>query len=180
MSYFKRYWTFYASKLFQLFPKNLIVIFGGQNWLIPYIVLSSMYFRYFFIIYPWEKNGAKLHYRIKDLITPITDRVQVNFVFAYCTMMLTNHIADFKCSAVFFKIVVAFSCHIVTQLNPIYTRVACFMQSLVGSREKDFLIFINKLLSLFEKECAPLFEQTWNPFTQGCFMQSLVEIAQWF
>ena len=39
MSYFKRYWTFYTSKLFQHFPKNLIVISGGQNWLIPYIVL---------------------------------------------------------------------------------------------------------------------------------------------
>ena len=37
MSYFKRYWTFYTSKLFQIFPKNLIVILGGQNWLIPYI-----------------------------------------------------------------------------------------------------------------------------------------------
>ena len=80
-------------------------------------------------------------------------------------MMLTNHIADFKRSAVFLKIVVAFSCHIVTQLNPIYTRVACFMQSLVEIgpvvlEKKIFLIFINKLLSLFEKGCAPLFEQT--------------------
>ena len=42
MSYFKRYWTFYTSKLFQLFPKNLIVILGGQNWLIPYIVLCLL------------------------------------------------------------------------------------------------------------------------------------------
>ena len=25
----------------QLFPKNLKVIFGGQNWFIPYIVLYS-------------------------------------------------------------------------------------------------------------------------------------------
>ena len=37
-SYFKRYCTFCTSKLNQLFSKNLIVIFGGQNWLIPYIV----------------------------------------------------------------------------------------------------------------------------------------------
>ena len=44
MSYFKRYWTFFTSKLFQLFPKNLIVIFGGQNWLTPYIVLYSLPF----------------------------------------------------------------------------------------------------------------------------------------
>ena len=38
VSYFKMYCTFYTSKLFQLFPKNLIVIFRGQNWLIPFIV----------------------------------------------------------------------------------------------------------------------------------------------
>ena len=42
VSYFKRYCTFYTSKLFQLFSKNLIVIFGGQNWLIPYIVLCPV------------------------------------------------------------------------------------------------------------------------------------------
>ena len=39
LSYFKRYCTFNTSKLFQIFPKNLIVNFGGQIWLIPYIVL---------------------------------------------------------------------------------------------------------------------------------------------
>ena len=48
MSYFKRYWTFYTSKLFQLFPKNLKVIFGGQNWLIPYIVLLGTFAPSFF------------------------------------------------------------------------------------------------------------------------------------
>ena len=47
MPYFKRYCTLYTSKLFQLFHKNLIVNFWGQNWLIPYIVLSSMYYPYF-------------------------------------------------------------------------------------------------------------------------------------
>ena len=42
MSYFKRFCTFYTSKLFQLLPKNWIVILGGENWLIPYIVLNKI------------------------------------------------------------------------------------------------------------------------------------------
>ena len=48
MSYFKMYCTLYTSKLFQLFPKNLKVIFGGQNWLIPYIVLLGTFAPSFF------------------------------------------------------------------------------------------------------------------------------------
>ena len=50
-----------------------------------------------------------------------------------------------------------------------------------GSGEKDFQI----LLTIFRyfvtfslrKEQGPLFEQTWIPFTQGCFEPSLVEIS---
>ena len=32
------------------------------------------------------------------------------------------------------------------------------------------------LLSLLKKKNGPTFEQTWSPFTQGCFVPNLVEI----
>ena len=45
MSYSKRYCTFYTSKLFQLFPKNLIAIFGGPK--LAYTLYSPLTFQEF-------------------------------------------------------------------------------------------------------------------------------------
>ena len=53
-----------------------------------------------------------------------------------------------------------------------------------GSGEKIYTaingFFTISLLSRFEKMHGPLFEQTWNPFTQECLVWSLVEICPVF
>ena len=48
--------------------------------------------------------------------------------------------------------------------------------------EKKFLNFVNVFLLFlyhlpFRKKVAPSFEETWIPFTQGCFVPSFVEIG---
>ena len=43
-------------------------------------------------------------------------------------------------------------------------------------RERYF-IFVISLLSPSRKRCGPLFQETWVPFTQGCFVPSIVEIG---
>ena len=51
----------------------------------------------------------------------------------------------------------------------------------IGSWEEDFLIssmYFRYLVIIFlGKWLGPSFEQTWIPFTQGCFVPSLVEIG---
>ena len=63
MSYFKRYCTFHTFKLFQLFPKNLILIFGGQNWLIPYILFNGI--QYMYTIGPGNNNSLPVSVNIR-------------------------------------------------------------------------------------------------------------------
>ena len=46
-----------------------------------------------------------------------------------------------------------------------------------GSMKKIFKRFPISLLSQLRKSLDPLFEQTWIPFTLGCFMSSLVKIG---
>ena len=72
-------------------------------------------------------------------------------------------------------------------LNPIHPRILCAKFGwdwLSGSREEDFLNFVN-VFSLFrnylplEKDGALHLNElaNLNPFTQGCFVPSLVEIG---
>ena len=46
--------------------------------------------------------------------------------------------------------------------------------------EKNFFKFCNVLLSTLWIGRGPLYEQTWIPVTQECFLPSLVKLAQWF
>ena len=46
--------------------------------------------------------------------------------------------------------------------------------------EKNFFKFCNALLSTLWIGRGPLYEQTWIPVTQECFLPSLVKLAQWF
>ena len=69
-------------------------------------------------------------------------------------------------------------------LNPLHPRMlrARFGWNwLSGSREKDCLIssvyFRYFTIISPQKRTSPSFEQTWIPFTQGCFLESLVEIG---
>ena len=61
----------------------------------------------------WLKSDLYLRYHIEDLITPLTESVQANFiwyfVFAYYVMILTNQIAYLKRIAVFLKMTKSFS-----------------------------------------------------------------------
>ena len=71
---------------------------------------------------------------------------------------------------------------ICTNLNLLHQRMLCAKYGwnwLGGSWEKDFkiLYFRYDELSPLGKEWSPLFEQTWIPLTQGCFVQSLVKIG---
>ena len=43
-------------------------------------------------------------------------------------------------------------------------------------RERYF-IFVISLLSPSRKRCGPLFQETWVPITQGCFVPSILEIG---
>ena len=72
-----------------------------------------------------------------------------------------------------------------TNLNPFNTRILCAMFGWnwhIGSGE-DFLNFVNVLfLAIFlthygKWQQSFSFDWTWYPFTQGCFVQSLVEIG---
>ena len=71
-----------------------------------------------------------------------------------------------------------------TKLNPLHPRMLCAKigwNKLNGSGEEEFYfvnvfsVFCNYLP--FEKRRGPLFEQNWIPFTEGCFVPSLVEIG---
>ena len=73
-----------------------------------------------------------------------------------------------------------------TNLNPLYPRMLCAKFGwnwLSGSGEEDFLNFVNlfllflNYLPLEKGGGGPSFEQTWIPFTQGCFVPTLVEIG---
>ena len=71
-----------------------------------------------------------------------------------------------------------------TNLNPIHSRMLCAKFGwnwLSGYGEEDFLIlsmyFHYFVIISPSKRVGPSFEQTWIPFTQGCFVPSLVEIG---
>ena len=75
-----------------------------------------------------------------------------------------------------------------TNLNPLHPRMLCAKfdwKWVGGSGEEDFSNIVN-VFSLFRNYFpfgigwGPSFEQTWIPFTQGCYVPSLVELAQWF
>ena len=65
-------------------------------------------------------------------------------------------------------------------LNSLYSRKCLFDWFWPSGSEKIFefrrYIFAISLLSPIGKGLGPSFEQTWIPFTQGCFVPSLVEI----
>ena len=70
-------------------------------------------------------------------------------------------------------------------LNPLHPGcfVSCFFQICPLVLEKNILtitIFTISLFSPLRNGRGPLFEQTWLPLTQGCFVPSLVELAHWF
>ena len=63
-------------------------------------------------------------------------------------------------------------------MKPLYRRMLCaqFVLS-IGSSEQDFKISTMFLCNfLIGEGWRHLFEQTWVPFTRGCFVQSLVKI----
>ena len=62
-----------------------------------------------------------------------------------------------------------------TNLNSLHPRMLCLVDiGLVVLETKIFNNFVN--LVLLFRNCLP-FELTWIPFTQGCFVPSLVEIG---
>ena len=70
-------------------------------------------------------------------------------------------------------------------LNPLHPRMLCAKIDwnwLNGSGEETFLIssmyFCYFVISPLWKGQGLSFEQTWNPFTQGCIVPSLVEIGR--
>ena len=72
-----------------------------------------------------------------------------------------------------------------TNLNSLHLRMLCVKfgwNCPSGSREEDFFLFFQCisaiwLLSPLGKGRGPSFEQTWVPFTQTCFVLSLVKIS---
>ena len=71
-----------------------------------------------------------------------------------------------------------------TNLNPLNPKMQCGRFGWnwsSGSWEEDFLnvsmYFCDFVIISLWKRAGPSFEQTWIPFNQGCFMQSLVEIG---
>ena len=73
-----------------------------------------------------------------------------------------------------------------TNLSTHYPRIHCAKFGWnwpSGSGEEDFLNFVNvfsqfSFLSPLGKEQGPSFEENWIPYTQGCFVPSLVENGQ--
>ena len=64
-------------------------------------------------------------------------------------------------------------------LNPLHPRMLCAKFGwnwLKGSGEEIFK-FLQCILAISEWSPLPSFEQTWIPFTQGCFVPSLVKIG---
>ena len=71
------------------------------------------------------------------------------------------------------------------KLNPLHTRMLCakFVWNMAsGSEEEDFLIssmyFRYFIMMSSWKRAGPFIWKTWIPFTQECFVPSLVEIGQ--
>ena len=71
-----------------------------------------------------------------------------------------------------------------TNLNPLHPRMLCAKFGWnwpSGSGEEDFkmssMYFRYFVIISLGKGRGPSFEQTWIPFTQGCFVPSLIEIG---
>ena len=66
-----------------------------------------------------------------------------------------------------------------TNLGALHRRMLCAVfgwNCSCGSWEEDIFNFVNVYLLFRNKGWCSSFEQTWIPFTQGCFVPSLVEI----
>ena len=147
-----------------------------------------MYFRYFVIISPWKStwpfiwtnlnpHHPKRHSAKFGWNCPSGSGEEdfLNFVNVFFPLFY-NYLPMKKGGACIY-----------TNLNPVYPRIYCekFHRNWPsGSREKDFVNFIN-VFSQFRnylhlEKSRDL--QTWIPCTQGCIVSSLVEIVsgQWF
>ena len=133
----KKWVTIHLNKFKFPSPKDALYKawskFTQWFWGTIFFKITSMYFSYFNIFFPWTRTGP--------------------FIW--------------------------------TNLNPLLKGMLCAkfgpIEPLQWSRRRLFLYFrqsINpfSLLSPLGKGKEPSFEQTWIPFTQGCFVPSLVEI----
>ena len=69
-----------------------------------------------------------------------------------------------------------------TNLNPFYPRMLSLIEIGPAVLEKKIFLISSMYFHYFViispwKRAGPSFEQTWIPFTQGCFVPSLVEIG---
>ena len=147
--------------------------------------ISSIYFRYFLIISPWKRAGA-LH--LKKLEPPLPKdalcQVWLNLAqwfrrgrFLYFVNVLSlfrNYLPLEKVGALHLNKVESPS--LKDSLCKVWLKLAQWFW-----RRRFFkfrqCIFAILQLSPLGKGQGPSFEQTWFPFTQGCFVQSLVEIC---
>ena len=144
-----------------------------------------MYFRYFLIISPWKRAGPSF----EQTWIPISQGCFVPSLVEIGPVVLEKKI--FKIGQCIFAI------SFLSPLRkgrgpsleqtwiPITQRMLCAKFGwnwLSGFGEEDFLILL-MYFSLFrnylplEKGGAFSFEETWIHFTQGCFVQSFVEIG---
>ena len=141
-----------------------------------------MYFPYFIIISPWKRVGPFIW---RNLMLCAKFGLKLAHWF-WRRRFFLNSPMNFRCSLIISPCKKG-GPFIWTNLNPLYTRMLCAKFSLnwpSGSGEENCLI--SSMYFRYFVILSPLiragasFEQTWIPYTQGCFVPSLVEIGPVF
>ena len=167
------------------FDWNWLSNSGEEDFLI-----SSLYFHYYcVIISPWNRAGPFIWTKLNTLHPRmLCAKFNWNWLSGSGEEDFFNFVNVFSLFCHYLPLEKGGALHLnklKSNLNPLHPKMlfAKFGWNwLRGSGKEDFFKFVN-VFSLFcnylplKKERGPSFEQTWIPFTQGCFVPSLVEIG---